>query len=167
MTTALFIFLSLFHTVSTQAGAVSAGGLQAPPRVECLFLDPANPTSPRNFMAHGAHNGRESGVLVHVDLLTRGSLSIIHAHKLKSENHGPEVSFRGEEEGNHFRVAFDRSLKLAHSRWIGELGKLSMLNGVSFVEEAVGYRASLSVKGESYVGICAEGPLFYYSLGNR
>lgn len=171
----LFIFLSVFTLVSSQpahAGAVSAGGMQAPAALECLFLDPERPTEPYNFMSFEIGRSK-SHSLVRVDLRSRQALAVYNSRALKLSNSRGKTTLSGEMklfdqfQNSNLRLTMDKTQSLSHEEYIALFSELDRLPHVTFEKEALGYNAKLDFQDQKLSGICSEGPLFYYPMSSR
>jgi hypothetical protein len=157
--------LALLINFKAFAGAISAGGLQAPARYECLLVDPANPFEPFNFIVYD-FPGRNTASLIKVDLRTTMFISNQSFDDLQVSTTSSGLTFSGTDSRVELEILVETDLSrpLTFQQYRNSFRSLLDLPRVEFVKNIVAYRSSLSVLGQSFQGICAKEYMVFYRI---
>lgn len=153
-----FIFFNLLVSVSAWAGAVSAGGMQAPPTLECLFRDNNQLSAPFNFLI--TDTNPPSIQLIQFDFKKQTLLSEKHSHTYLVET----------EQTGEVLIKMNDTVKMIYNpkktNTFVQMQKffenLKVYRNIEFVEMPQYSSARLQIDQIKYEGFCQTGPLFYY-----
>ncbi len=164
----VYSLVILVSSASAWAGAVSAGGMQAPAKVECLFPDPEKKFEPYNLIVFDFRSTKNPASLQKVDLVSK-ELSANHDFvNLATDSRDGILVYSGSHEVPELQlfVAIKDTKPLQYDQYIKALQAFVGIKDVTFIEKAIGYRSALWVAGRKYEGICAKENLFHYLKNN-
>lgn len=155
----LISLLVALTSMNAFAGAVSAGGMLAPAKLECVFVDPAQPTRPFNFIVHG-----KAGYLSQVDLVAQSSQRVGQYPQLIEDTRGAlTLEGRGQTLAQDLGVVVDDAVAVSFEG-ASLLQPLVGLKDVSFVKEEPLYRSVMALGDQTLEGYCAKNYFIWYVL---
>lgn len=156
-----FIFLA---PVSVFAGAVSAGGMLASAKLECLFENPHSNLQPINFVIFNLGRSQNVARLEKFNLQAAQSVWAIPYDDSSLTIHG---------DLRYYSAGINDSLiaiKINSSRFVSEeqakffFAPLFKIKNTELVEGVQIYESELKFKGETHKGLCADGYFIFYGF---
>lgn len=160
-------FFSLFITTTLTPffafpGAVSAGGLLSPVRLECLFVNPQSPLEPLNFTVAQLISNEATARLDQFNLQISESIwSVSYDHFFIYSKDDLRFYFAGIND-TEMAVQINTSQLAPNSQAKTLFAPLFEVKNTTLVDGARKYESELKFKGLTYQGLCADEFFIFY-----